>query len=73
MEDSVFELGETRIGESRIDDNATAYENSLTPDAIISIRSDRRRARLAKGSHSVASEEAAAAQKKELEASKDAA
>ena len=31
-------LGETRLGESRIDDLAAAYEASLTPDSLIETR-----------------------------------
>ena len=41
-------LWETRIGESRIDDAAQAYEQSLTPDALINMREARRELRALK-------------------------
>ena len=38
-------LGETRMGESRIDDEAFAYEATLTPDALMAMRKTRRQVR----------------------------
>ena len=49
LDQSLFAMGqETRIGESRIDDAAQAYEQSLTPDALINMREARRELRAQK-------------------------
>ena len=47
MDQSSFagDLGETRLGESHLDDDAAAYEDTLTPDALIKMRKVRRQVR----------------------------
>ena len=35
VDQSCFGVAETRIGESRMDDAAAAYEATLTPDSLI--------------------------------------
>ena len=42
---SCFGMGETRLGESRLDDMAAAYEATLTPEALMVAREARRAAR----------------------------
>lgn len=54
LDQSCFGMGEeTRIGESRIDDVAQAYEHSLTPDALINMREARRELRAQKAKANV--------------------
>ena len=54
--DSIYDVGETRVGESHLDDLAAAYEESCKPDALLKLRESRRAARAAKPRASVASQ-----------------
>ena len=41
-DESIFELRQTHIRESRIGDELASYESTLTPDAVIAQREARR-------------------------------
>ena len=48
IDQSCFSMGETFLRESRIDDAASVYEASLTPESVIEMRMARRQLRAQK-------------------------